>query len=229
MCSRMKLIILLLLLFITVNIYSFQHHLICVGDSITHGSGSSNISWTSYPARLQQILSRTINISDINNYGVKGSTAQRKSHNSFWNTGMYRDALNNHNVSTIIIQLGSNDAVYRIWNDSAFINDYKDLIKSFREKSPLALVFLCIPPPIYGQYAATKINTTVVNLLLPSIITDIGKDTGSHIIDLYTPLGGNGTRLTRPDYFVRDGVHPNDKGYLEIANVVATQVLRFLS
>lgn len=201
--------------------------ILCLGDSITHGSGSSNISSASYPAKLEQLLrSKAINVSEVLNLGVKGAAAQKNSPISYWRTWAFAAAKDRLNVSTLIFQLGSNDGVYRVWNEAAYIRDYREMISVMQENSPFAEVFISIPPPIYGQYAATKINTTVINHLLPGIVRQVAEAVGGHVIDLHAALGGS--MLSKPNHFVRDGVHPNDLGYTVIASTVAAALLEYL-
>lgn len=63
----------------------------------------------------------------------------------------------------------------------------------------------------------------------------VGLDDSSHInarsgrvkvIDFFSPLGGS--ELSKGFMYGRDGVHPNDNGYAEMARVVANSLYEIL-
>jgi hypothetical protein len=71
-------------------------------------------------------------------------------------------------------------------------------------------------------------NATVINSLLPTLLTKIAADSGAEhaVIDVFDALGGAG--LTQPG-ITCDGCHPVDKGYEEIASTIAAVIQRDLA
>ena len=62
----------------------------CVGDSITKGSGASNVNITAYPAVLQRLLGKRFR---VHNFGVGGTTVLKKSSFPYWSTTAYQESL----------------------------------------------------------------------------------------------------------------------------------------
>ena len=231
----------LILVFSTLFTVSYTHFLstttiLCIGDSITQGVGASSAE-KSYPGRLSELLmftqsnsSRKYHNYSVFNYGVKNTLLNRRSDASYWKTEEYKSALSLHRTtaSIVIILLGANDAKYAYsWNETEFIVDYLDLIHSFRALESKPKIYLCIPTVILPWYASTKVNSTLINVVYPQLIPEIARISNSSYIDLFSALGGNGSVVTKfcIQYFVRDGLHPNDKGYLRMAEVVRQRIL----
>ena len=206
------------------------HTILCIGDSITYGSGSTNISVNSYPAILSQNLESKRSISKfqdfiIHSYGVRNACAQKIFGNSYWKTDEYRQSLTQINASIVIILLGSNDARYSSnWIENSFVNDYIELINTYKVLPNKPKIYLCVPPPLLPWYASTKVNSTIINIVYPQLIPQIAVKVNAEIIDVYRTLGGNGTTFLYPHYFVRDGIHPNNHGYVQLAKIVTEKL-----
>jgi len=131
--------------------------ILCIGDSITNGSGASIKSIYSYPSRLssylQHIDTRNNNLFDVVNLGVSlttiliyvtieyllnfsgvgGATAQKGLKTSYWSTPQYANSLQySKNASAVILLFGTNDAKKTYWNENNFIRDYVELINIYR-------------------------------------------------------------------------------------------------
>ena len=201
----------------------------CVGDSITKGSGASQISLTSYPSLLQNYFNHTDY--HIYNFGYGGATVIKNTTNSYWNTTLYRDALNS-DPNIVIILLGTNDAKESNWNENLFIHDYKLLIQSFQSLSTNPKIYICTTPPAYSN-GLFGIQQKIINEKLSNIIENIAIDSNLRIIDLFNHLGGN--KLYKKYLFINesiplytkknDGIHPNDYGYLEISHAIAVTII----
>ena len=102
------------------------------------------------------------------------------------------------------------------------MRDYKELVESF--KRPNRRIILCIPPPIFGLFPPTRINITVVHSLMPGndgLIAKIANETHSEYIDFFTPIAEGTTDFRGRTRFSRDGVHPNQEGFMVLGEVVA--------
>ena len=199
---------------------------ICVGDSITFGVGASEPSITSYPAVLSRVLEeRGLNYTVLN-YGVKSATLQKHNPISFWSTREYKASIQHRNADSVILLFGANDAKYQYgWNESVFISDYADLVQSYRAAGA-SRVFLMTPTVLLPWYASTKVNATLINGELPGLVRSLAARLGCGLVDAFGSLGGSGLTVTKHciQYFVRDGLHPNDKGYEQIARAALDAV-----
>jgi len=224
----MKLSPIIAMIFIFAKLCASYHNILCVGDSITRGYQSSNHTLTSYPARLQQILSLSSpsNVFNVINAGVDGATALKVSSIPYWSTVVFQNSLSVvKKMSVLVIQLGTNDAIYfKMGNETQFIIDYKSLIETYRDLNPKLKVFIAIPPPVYQ--VIENYYVTGVNHKLPSLIKRISHETKCHLIDVFNALGGD--KLTKKECFNQDGVHPNDMGHNLIAETVAAELRPFL-
>lgn len=200
----------------------------CVGDSITKGSGATDRATTSYPACLQKLLSDAYNVT---NFGYGGRTAQKISDSPYYSCNLFYPSLSRKS-DIIVFQFGTNDAKFQNWNRTRFITDYSDIIWRYKRLPTNPKIFVCIPPPIYANDSVWNISASIVNNLLPKVIPEVAKITGSILIDNFQALGGH--RLSRPELFYdvqlppNDGVHPNDKGYRVIAKHVHKSIMKQL-
>ena len=80
----------------------------CVGDSITKGSGASNVNVTAYPAVLQRLLGKRFR---VHNFGVGGTTVLKKSSFPYWSTMAYQESLV-IKPDIVIAMWGTNDVSY---------------------------------------------------------------------------------------------------------------------
>lgn len=203
--------------------------ILCIGDSITRGTGSEDVTLNSYPALLSQSLKQdSAHHYRVTNYGVNSKTVQKNTRISYWDTHEFLIAKKQLNATAVIIGLGTNDAIYSIWNENKYMKDYIELIEVFKEISSNPQIFLLIPPPLFGLYAPTKINATVVNELLPNyVIKSIAAKSGAKVIDVFTPIIAHVRAKHKDDFhkvpthlYARDGVHPNNNGYRIIADTI---------
>lgn len=85
----------------------------CVGDSITKGSYSSDIERFAYPS----VMKRSLNPAqyEIVNLGLGGRTMMKAGDQPYWLEEFYLQALASE-ANTIIFMLGTNDAKKFNWN-----------------------------------------------------------------------------------------------------------------
>lgn len=198
----------------TLHSAQAQVKVACVGDSITAGYGLSNPGVDSYPSQLQSLLGSGYS---VGNFGLSGSTALKRSDNSYWNTSQYRGS-KQFRANTVVIMLGTNDSKSWNWNATNFNTDYRALIQQYQGLSTHPRVYICLIPPVYNPnaFGTTFDPAFIQNTVVPAIRT-IASQAGVTLIDNNTPL------LNHPEYFT-DGVHPTPQGAGIIANTVRSAI-----
>ena len=180
----------------------------CVGDSITEGTGLSNPSQDSYPAQLSSMLGTGW---EVGNFGKKSATVLKSGTTPYWNTSKFVPS-HEFNPDIVIIMLGTNDAKPINWvNKSRFIGNYNELIQSYKNLSSQPKVYICYPPPVYGEVAGIT-DARIKNEIIPKI-SQIASLNDVEVIDIYTALSNK--RALFPDK-----VHPNREGARLLAQKV---------
>ena len=225
----------LLLVWLTLCILNFLPNckaaekviVFCVGDSITKGSHATDKTKTSYPAVLEELLNKGGDTRFVvHNYGIGGNTVQKHGVGdgndppsmSYWDSKYYRVATSG-TPSIVILQFGTNDAKSQNWNENRFLDDYVDMINSFKSLACEPVIFICIPPPIYLPFM--NIQLEIVNGVLPKVIRKIAEKTGVRVIDLFDAMGGE--KLNKQNLYLDKGKPikwPNDGGS---STVIPTQ------
>ncbi|EAZ81445.1 GDSL-type esterase/lipase family protein [Algoriphagus machipongonensis] len=204
----------LLLLFAFVSSYSFSQtpiKIACVGNSITQGPGRDNPD--SWPLQMQAILGDAY---EVGNFGVSGRTLLRKGDYPYWNEPQFQQ-VKDFGADILVIMLGTNDSKPQNWQyASEFRQDYLDMIAEFKKTMPAdGKVYVVMPVPV------TRVNFDITPVVMNNeqrmMIIDIALDSGSELIDLYTPLMGHEDLLP-------DGVHPNTEGLGIMAKVIARAI-----
>lgn len=180
--------------------------LACIGDSITAGVGAGND--TKYTARLSAALGSKW---EVHNFGVSAATMLKKGNKPYDKLAEYTKALE-LKPDVVTILLGTNDSKPENWKyKDEFAPDYKDMIARFKKANPKVRIYCCLPIPAYpGNWG---INDATIKGEIVPLVRKVAKDTGSDVIDLYTPMVGKGG-------FVPDTVHPNGDGHAVMSKVL---------
>lgn len=183
----------------------------CVGNSITQGPGRENPD--SYPLQMQALLGDAY---EVVNFGVSGRTLLRKGDYPYWNEPQFQQ-VKDFAPDILVIMLGTNDSKPQNWQyASEFRQDYLDMIAEFKKTMPVdGKVYVVMPVPVTKDNF--NIRAEVMNNEQRMMIMDIARDSGSELIDLYTPLMNKGELLP-------DGVHPNTEGLGIMASVIARAI-----
>lgn len=181
--------------------------IVCVGNSITAGYGSTSED-TAWPALTNKLLG---NQYAVFNCAVSGTTMFKRSNAPYWSTDRFIQA-KNLNPQILIISLGTNDADPGRWKSlkNEFKSDYLDMVREFRQEGKDPIIYVCLPPPLFGPDKAPQ-NKVVEKELIP-LLKEIGKEIEAYIIDYHHPL------LNANKEFP-DNVHPDDTGAALMAQI----------
>jgi len=200
----------------------------CVGDSITFGLWASSTDM-SYPQQLQRMLGVGYHVM---NFGENGRTVTTGTQNSmsYWESPRFQESLGSA-PDIVVIMLGTNDAARGIWCNRLrqFVPSYGNLIRTYLQLNSKPRVFVAEPPPMYdGSSYSAWFFPAVVNGVFPDLLPQIAC---GEVIRLHTlfatrcPLNSP-AEATACDLMNKDGVHPTDHGYCEIAQAVGTSIVQ---
>ncbi len=204
-------------------------NVVCLGDSITAGAGVENKKTESYPAQLQQLLGEGY---AVTNLGLGGATLLRSGSPTAWSQ---LPALAAAQPDVIVVILGTNDThsgSRRNWEKiESFDKDTEDLLETLTSLPGRPQVLLGTPtsmvletPGLSEDRRADleERHPRLANLRrrLATLAEEWGHR-GVALLDLEPVLKG------QPDLVVPgDGVHPNAKGYQQIAKALEKAVIR---
>eukprot|EP00929_Paragymnodinium_shiwhaense_P004913 TRINITY_DN106194_c0_g1_i1.p1 TRINITY_DN106194_c0_g1~~TRINITY_DN106194_c0_g1_i1.p1 ORF type:complete len:300 (-),score=30.09 TRINITY_DN106194_c0_g1_i1:358-1227(-) len=221
----------------------------CVGDSITEGAVCGlRAQKMDYPAQLQRLLGSDYIVS---NFGIGGHTMLKHGlcqdmptdnctgNCSYWGTAQYRDAIGSK-PDVVLVMLGTNDAkkcnIDGHHEDGrgvrAFMTDYIDLIREFRDLTTHPKVYLLIPPPYvldprssHTQWSASQFDAPAINEMYPVLIPRIATAANaSGVIDIWDSLGGWQTVSNSSEKFGQeiycDSLHPVARGYTAVVEAI---------
>ncbi len=182
----------------------------CVGDSITQGVGAKN--GDSYPSQLQRLLG---DLYEVKNFGNSGSTMIRSGDRPYQMQAQYKGMLE-MKADIYVVKLGTNDTKPHNWVKRAeFKPSAHSLIDAIREANPKAVVFVCLPVPVFPDNFGIT-DDVIKNGVIPQL-KEVASEKKTHVIDLYAVLQG------KPE-MVPDRVHPNSEGYTLISGAVAKAI-----
>lgn len=197
----------------------------CVGDSITYGHGISDWAKNNYPAQLQKILGDEYHVA---NFGSSGACVNPDGDQPYISREVYKDSLG-YEADILVFMLGTNDSKPENWTGiDVFMKDYNELLNSYLkgEHRPSKIyVGLC------AEAYYTKEHNPATGIagydIQPGIVDEIALeikdyfaayDATVEIIDVHT--------LTEehPEWFEKDGIHPNNDGARAIAELVVDEI-----
>jgi len=193
-----------------------QTKVACVGDSITYGHGITNWPKNNYPTLLQGLLGETYH---VNSYGVSGRAVQPDSDQPYTALPHYQESLT-YGADIVVFMMGTNDSKPENWHGAdAFKEDLLALLDSYGDTE----IILCTPAASFfvdGQtegLARHDIQPAVVEEIA-QIVRDVATERGYTLIDIHA------LTLEHPEWFAKDGIHPNNDGAAAIAHTVAENI-----
>ncbi len=191
-----------------------DYKILCVGDSITYGQGVLGARGRdSYPAILSEITGAT-----TVNYGLCNRTLLSTGNFPYKNEHHYADSLA-EDANAVIIMLGSNDSKPQYWDKEAFIEEYTELVRSYREMPTIPVVYVMIPPAVFIEQDGTNCDDATVGGELADAVRQVASELSVTVIDLYSLTADH------PEWF-SDGLHPNAEGNRAIAEKIAEVILK---
>ena len=191
-----------------------QTRIACVGDSITYGATIRDKSHDSYPAQLGTMLGRKYS---VKNFGASGYTLQESCDRPYTSHKRYKKSLD-FKPDVVLIMLGTNDTKPYNWiSTEAFQDDYRQLILSYQELPSSPDVILMPPasvfPENFNPAKPYKIRAGVAGEAAKAV-RELAKELGLPFIDIHE------VTASHPEFFLQDGVHPNELGAKAIARTV---------
>jgi lysophospholipase L1-like esterase len=183
--------------------------LVCVGNSITEGSGTTSPSLDAYPIQAGALLGKGW---VVKNSGVSGRTMLRNGDFPIWREQRFKDGLA-FNPDIVTICLGTNDSKPWNWDDhkEEYISDYSAMIDTFRALPSRPVVWIALPPPVFAN--TFTIRDSIITTDIIPWLRQLALDKDCPLIDFYTPLKDHAEWLP-------DGVHPNNQGAAAMARVL---------
>ena len=180
---------------------------VCVGDSLTYGSGVIETRETdSYPAQLQLKLGTSHNVM---NFGLRNATASSKANLPYIESEEYKKSLQS-SPDIVVLMLGTNDSKSYNWDSEAYEDGLKELVLSYQKLDSKPTVYLMRSPYCYSldgtDVAEYDIQPAIVSMELGDIVYKVAEETGAVFIDLYEITENQNDLYT-------DGIHFNAEGY----------------
>lgn len=188
---------------------------VCVGNSITFGSGLKDPAKESYPAQLQALLGPAY---EVLNFGVSGATMLKNGNKPYWKTPEYQQVLNS-SPNLVFIKLGTNDSkqINRAQMVN-FVKDYKEMIHIFQGLTSRPRVVLLLPVKAFSDTQFGISGTYLRDSLMPSV-QKIAYEEDLELIDLYSLFSDKEALLA-------DKIHPNALGDCFIAERLKAFILQ---
>jgi len=182
-----------------------------VGDSITWGLFILRRARNCYPAQLQQLLGDGVT---VGNFGINGHTLQESGDRPYRLSKPYRES-SEFDADFVLIMLGTNDSRPGNWKGaSRFLEDYRGLVKHYRELPSAPRVFVMTPPAVYGRGLADKVMYGMSAAAIDEmcvVIRQLAREARLGLIDAHVATSEH------PEAFRLDGVHPGAAGAALIA------------
>lgn len=193
----------------------------CVGDSITYGHSVLDWEKNQYPVVLQEVLGDNYHVA---NFGVSGACVNDKGNKPYESRTVYEESIR-YDADILVFMLGSNDSKPRNWVDmETFLEEHRELLNTYLKKDNCPKVFIGICAKSYylddvtSGYAKYNIRPEIVDQIAVSLKEEYEKE-DVVIVDIYDLTSRH------PEWFEKDGVHPDKEGARAIANEFAEAIL----
>lgn len=191
----------------------------CVGDSITYGSASNPMEYFSYPAQLQSTLG---DYYEVENFGVRSSTANYDNDMSYAKTEAYKKSLE-FAPDAVVIMLGTNDSKNNNWVSPEYYKEcVTKLVESYKSLESNPKIFLATSPAVSEKLdtltsvdTGNRIHYSRINDTIVPLQRELAQSLGCNIIDVHQASADE--VFWSWDYLNKDMIHPNNDGYTIIS------------
>ena len=188
----------------------------CIGDSITYGHGITNWPKNNYPVLLQNLLGDEYH---VNSYGVSGRAVQDNSDQPYRALPHYEESVA-YDADIIVLMMGSNDTKPENWHgEEAFKAALIDLLDDYTQGEKKPAIYICTTPACFfmedseGELTSHDLRPAYADIIA-DIVRETAEELGYPVIDIHALTKEN------PQWFTKDGVHPNNDGAAAIAQAV---------
>ena len=188
----------------------------CVGDSITYGHGIQNWPKNNYPVLLQELLGDGYH---VQSFGVSGRAVQDNSDQPYRALPHYEESIA-YDADIIVFMMGSNDTKPENWfGEEAFKTALSDLLDDYTQGEKKPLIYVCTTPACF--FTETSDGELTSHDLRPAYADTIAELTRQTAEELSCPIIDiHALTEENPQWFAKDGVHPNNDGAAAIAKAV---------
>lgn len=191
-----------------------QIRVACIGDSITYGHGVSCWPKKNYPKVLGSLLGEDYY---VRNFGMNGRTAMETGDRPYTEEKLYQTSLH-YSADVIVLMLGTNDSKLENWSGAEkFKMQYLELVESYLNVEASPQIYLCTLSKAYdNSFGIQDVQAEEIS----RIIMEVAEEMKLPVIDIRSLTSEH------PEWFKKDGVHPNADGAAAIAELVAATIKR---
>ena len=188
---------------------------VCYGDSITDGRGTTTNAqnrWTDYLA--DRLIENSYKVGVINQ-GIGGTSASGSGINRF-----DRDVIGQTGVRYLIVLYGVNDILFSGSDSNKIIRTYKTYINKAHKNGILAYGGTILPFGGYSRYSdkSERIRQEVNKWIRTTSVSNGGFD---GVVDFDAALrNGTNGRIKLAKVYDTDGLHPGPEGFKKMAEAI---------
>lgn len=188
-----------------------------IGDSITYDLYVAASEDDFYPQQLDDLLGDGY---AVHNFGVSNYAAQSSSDFPYETTEEYQESLD-FNPEIVIVMLGTNDTKATNWDGSEqFKEEYIELLETYQNLSSVSRIILASPPPAFIDNEVTISGSIDPGVMVNvrDTVEEVANEFDLEFVDIYEKMTGHS------EYFP-DGIHPDEEGSAELADIFYQQIV----
>lgn len=183
------------------KVYHSPIRVVCIGDSITQGTGSTEQGDFSWPAQLQKLLGSGYVVFDNAMHGCTLSS---------WQNNWMKESTSYLNADIVICAIGTNDYCggWNSFNAETYKTEYTNFMNMIRNYNAVSPRMYISKPPLMTR------ESVEARAVVWKMFDEVSRENNWPIVDFLSPLLEQNQNYT-------DGLHLNNRGYgvmAEIAN-----------